>query len=91
MVSHAIIQCSSITLFTGTDAQTKLGPNEVTARARSHARIKASETWQSKLWLRWPREDCWPAKLDIYEAAAYLRVSPDTIRRALVVARDGRA
>jgi excisionase family DNA binding protein len=29
--------------------------------------------------------------MDVYEAAAYLRVSPDTIRRAVVVARDGRA
>ena len=28
---------------------------------------------------------------DIYEGAAHLRVSPDTIRRALVVTLDGRA
>lgn len=41
--------------------------------------------------MRWPDEIAWPAKLDIYEAAAYLRVSPDTIRRHLAVARDGRA
>lgn len=29
--------------------------------------------------------------MDVYEAAAYLRVSPDTIRRAVVVARDGKS
>jgi excisionase family DNA binding protein len=55
------------------------------------AKLKASAAWQDALWRRWPREACWPAKMDVYEAAAYLRVSPDTIRRAVVVARDGRA
>ena len=55
------------------------------------AQIKASSEWQDGLWQRWPREGFWPAKMDIYEAAAYLRVSPDTIRRAVTVARDGRA
>lgn len=55
------------------------------------AKIKASEAWQNRLWQNWPREECWPAKMDIYEAAAYLRVSPDTIRRAVIVARDGKA
>lgn len=55
------------------------------------AKLKASAAWQDALWRRWPREDCWPAKMDVYEAAAYLRVSPDTIRRAVVIARDGRA
>jgi excisionase family DNA binding protein len=55
------------------------------------AKLKATAAWQDSLWQRWPREECWPAKMDIYEAAAYLRVSPDTIRRAVVVARDGRA
>lgn len=29
--------------------------------------------------------------MDIYEATAYLRISPDTIRRAVIVARDGKA
>ncbi|MBL9212708.1 MAG: hypothetical protein JNL92_19760, partial [Opitutaceae bacterium] len=53
------------------------------------AKLKASATWQDALWRRGPREDCWPAKMDVYEAAAYLRVSPDTIRRAVVIARDG--
>ena len=55
------------------------------------AKIKASEAWQDRLWRTWPREECWPAKMDIYEAAAYLRVSPDTIRRAVIVGRDGKA
>jgi len=55
------------------------------------AKLKASATWQDALWRRWPREDCWPVKMDVYEAAAYLRISPDTIRRAVVIARDGRA
>jgi excisionase family DNA binding protein len=55
------------------------------------AKIKASSAWQDRLWQNWPRDECWPAKMDVYEAAAYLRVSPDTIRRALVVARDGKA
>ncbi len=52
---------------------------------------KASAAWQDTLWRCWPRKECWPAKMDVYEAAAYLRVSPDTIPRALVGARDGKA
>lgn len=54
-------------------------------------KLKSTEEWQSALWIRWPSESMWPAKLDIYEAAAYLRVSPHTIRRFLAVARDGKA
>jgi hypothetical protein len=54
-------------------------------------REKSSTAWQDELWRRWPREEDWPARLDVYEAAAYLRLSPDSIRRALVQARDGRA
>jgi len=61
------------------------------ARSGSTAKIKATEAWQQTAWERWPREECWPAKMDVYEAAAYLRVSPDTVRRAVVVARDGKA
>jgi excisionase family DNA binding protein len=55
------------------------------------AKLKASSAWQEALWQRWTLEENWPAKMDVYEAAAYLRVSPDTIRRAVVVARDGKA
>lgn len=53
--------------------------------------IKASATWQEALWKKWPHESDWPGYLDVYESAAFLRVSPDTIRRALVTGRDGRA
>jgi len=53
--------------------------------------MKAAEAWQNDLWLRWPRVECWPGILDIYEAAAYLRVSPDTIRTPVTVGRDGKA
>lgn len=52
---------------------------------------KSSVAWQTDLWRCWPREEDWPARLDVYEAAAYLRISPDSIRRALILARDGRA
>lgn len=55
------------------------------------AKTKSTAEWQDSIWQRWPREECWPAKMDIYEAAAYLRISPDTIRRAVIVARDGKA
>jgi excisionase family DNA binding protein len=61
------------------------------AGTNTAAKIKASQDWQDQLWKNWPPEECWPAKMDIYEAAAYLRVSPDTIRRAVIVARDGKA
>ncbi len=54
------------------------------------ARPKATAAWWDELWWRWPREACWPAKMDVCEAA-YLRVGPDTIRRAVVIARDGKA
>lgn len=64
---------------------------EAAAGNSTAAKIKASSAWQDRLWQNWPREECWPAKMDIYEAAAYLRVSPDTIRRAVIVARDGKA
>lgn len=57
----------------------------------STAKLKATAGWQESLWRRWPREECWPVKMDVYEAAAYLRVSPDTIRRAVIVSRDGKA
>ena len=55
------------------------------------AKLKASAPWQNSLWAQWPKESDWPARLDVYEAAAYLRISPDSIRNALVLDRDGRA
>jgi len=53
--------------------------------------IKASAEWQDALWRKLPQEADWPGYLDVYESAAFLRVSPDTIRRALVTGRDSRA
>jgi excisionase family DNA binding protein len=91
MSSPAHQHSSALTLLSGVKVLERGTPNEKSPCARTQAQIKASETWQNELWVRWPREENWPAKLDIYEAAAYLRVSPDTIRRALIVARDGRA
>lgn len=91
MALGAVIESASHALSPGEDDRVRVFPGRGSAPARTQAQLKASEAWQSELWMRWPREECWPAKLDIYEAAAYLRVSPDTIRRAVVVARDGRA
>lgn len=56
----------------------------------AHA-YKSSAEWQEQCWVRWRTDDDWPFKLDVYEAAAYLRVSSDSIRRAMVTGRDGRA
>ncbi len=42
--------------------------------------VKSSRAWQAELWALWPTEAQWPGVLDIYEAAAYRRVCPDTIR-----------
>lgn len=91
MVSAAASQSATHTLQPGEEDRVRVLPAHGIPRSRTQAQLKASETWQNELWMRWPREECWPAKLDIYEAAAYLRVSPDTIRRAVVVARDGHA
>lgn len=54
--------------------------------------LKCSETWQLEQWAKWPLESSWPGMLDLYEAAAFLRVHPDTIRNSCQVARrDGKA
>jgi excisionase family DNA binding protein len=50
-----------------------------------------SERRSQEYWKRWQRPDDWPVRLNIVEAAAYLRVSLDTIRRAVRTGRDGRA
>ncbi|MFA6289973.1 MAG: helix-turn-helix domain-containing protein [Opitutaceae bacterium] len=42
-------------------------------------------------WRLWPRADDWPAYLDAFEAAAYLRVSYWTILRLSRQGRDGLA
>ena len=52
---------------------------------------KSSREFQDALWRKWPAESDWPGRLDVYEAAAYCRVSPDLIRDALTPGRDGRS
>jgi hypothetical protein len=53
--------------------------------------FKSSSEWQYGCWKRWPKEDAWPGILDLYEAAARVRMSPDSLRRAAATGRDGRA
>lgn len=60
-------------------------------KPKTAAQIKATEEWQAGLWQKWPQENLWPVKMDVYEAAAYMRVSPDSIYRDLVQGRDGKA
>lgn len=52
---------------------------------------KTSETWQLEQWRLHPRLEDWPDRMDVYEAAAYLRSSYHTIRRLCVQDRGGRA
>jgi hypothetical protein len=52
---------------------------------------KSSRKFQIELWQQWPTEADWPGILDVYEAAAYRRVSPDMIRRALTLGRDSKS
>jgi len=60
-------------------------------RAQTEDQRKSAEEWQLAIWRRWPRHDDWPGKLDLYEFAAYLRVSPSTLRRATETDRADRA
>ena len=56
------------------------------------AQVQSTEGWQRRQWVKWPREEMWPLAVSVYEAAAFLRVSPDLIRDALIIARfDGKA
>lgn len=52
---------------------------------------KATRAWQVALWACWPTEAHWPGVMDIYEAAAFRRVHPDSIRRACTPDRQRRA
>jgi len=54
-------------------------------------RQKVSAAWQDEQWRLRPRLDDWPDRMDLYEAAAYLRSSYDTIRRLCIQDRGGRA
>lgn len=83
-------------MFAGNELLTLSGAGRTpagapTARGRTMSQIKATRVWQESRWREWPREEDWPQYLDVYEAAAIVRVSPDTIRRALVTDRLGRA
>lgn len=54
-------------------------------------RLKISESWQLEQWkLRTCAKD-WPDVLDLYESAAYLRVSYNTVRAACMKDRNGKA
>lgn len=52
---------------------------------------KTSEAWQQAQWRQRPRCEDWPDRMDVYLAAAYLRLSYFTIRRLCVKDRNGRA
>lgn len=52
---------------------------------------KSSQAWQLEQWRMRPRLEDWPDRMDVYEAAAYLRSSYHTIRRLCIQDRGGRA
>jgi hypothetical protein len=58
---------------------------------RSPLKEKRSRIWQDMLWQHWPTPAQWPGTLDVFEAAAYKRLSEDTIRAAARPGRDRRA
>lgn len=72
-------------------AATAIANGTVGGKPLASHQIKATAAWQEALWRKWPAVSDWPGVLDVFEAASLLRVSPDTIRRALAVGRDGRA
>jgi hypothetical protein len=59
-------------------------------RREPHA-TKSGRSWQESVWTVWPSVGQWPGVLDIYEAAAFLRIHPDSIRRACTPDRNGKA
>ena len=52
---------------------------------------KKSEAFSDALWAKWPTPAQWPGSLDLYEAAAYRRISYGTIWRACQIDRSGKA
>lgn len=53
--------------------------------------FKRTAEFAEQLWAKWPREADWPGVLDLYEAAAFCRVSYNTILRACQPGRDHKA
>jgi hypothetical protein len=64
---------------------------EVVPLWKERQRVRRSSALADELWTRWPKPEDWPGRLDLYEAAAYLRVNHKTVRRACLAGRDGRA
>jgi len=60
-------------------------------KKKTKAQLKAESRWQSSQWKKWPDKKDWPGTLDVYESAAYLRVSPDLLRSRLRPGRDRKA
>jgi hypothetical protein len=52
---------------------------------------KKSAEYAEALWAKWPTPAQWPGSLDLYEAAAYRRISYGTIWRACQIDRAGKA
>lgn len=55
------------------------------------SRARMSAAYAEGLWAKWPSPKQWPAVLDLYEAAAYLRVSYNYMWRLCQLGRDGKA
>jgi hypothetical protein len=52
------------------------------------AKFKRSTRFADYLWRKWAGENDWPGVLDLYEAAAFLRVDYKSIWRACQVGRS---
>lgn len=62
------------------------------ATAEAPAKVdRRSAEYQDSLWAKWPLPEQWPMRLDLYEAAAYLRADYLTLWRACQCGSDGRA
>ncbi len=50
-------------------------------------KFKRTAAFADSLWQKWPAESDWPGVLDLYEAAAFLRVDYKSVWRACKVGR----